>query len=142
MAEKKRTQSNKGNSAARRKGDSAGKKSQAATRAQAAQRQEDPSPIPTTIIAGIVMGAAALVLLAALFNMNGAIFTLLGDILDLRTWSSQAQLVMGTLLLMTPTVFFTFQRLFDWSERTRLYIADWFSAKWNKLFHRKRAAAN
>ncbi len=80
MAEKKRTQSNKGNSAARRKGDSAGKKSQAATRAQAAQRQEDPSPIPTTIIAGIVMGAAALVLLAALFNMNGAIFTLLGDI--------------------------------------------------------------
>ncbi len=80
MAEKKRTQSNKGNSAARRKGDSAGKKSQTATRAQAAQRQEDPSPIPTTIIAGIVMGAAALVLLAALFNMNGAIFTLLGDI--------------------------------------------------------------
>ena len=80
MAEKKRTQSNKGNSAARRKGDSAGKKSQAATRAQAAQRQEDPSPIPTTIIAGIVMGAAALVLLAALFNMNGAIFALLGDI--------------------------------------------------------------
>lgn len=69
-------------------------------------------------------------------------FTLLGDILDLRTWSSQAQLVMGTLLLMTPTVFFTFQRLFDWSERTRLHIAAWFSAKWNKLFHRKRAAAN
>ena len=69
-------------------------------------------------------------------------FTLLGDILDLRTWSSQAQLVMGTLLLMTPTVFFTFQRLFDWSERTRLHIAAWFSAKWNKLFHRKRTAAN
>ena len=80
MAEKKRTQSNKGNSAPRRKGEPAGKKSQASTRAQAAQRQEDPSPIPATIIAGIIMGAAALVLLAALFNMNGAIFTLLGDI--------------------------------------------------------------
>ncbi len=80
MAEKKRSQQNKGSSAARRKGENTGKKSQASTRAQAAQRQEDPSPIPATIIAGIIFGAAALVLLAALFGMNGAIFTLLGDV--------------------------------------------------------------
>ena len=80
MAEKKRTQPNKGGSAPRRKGEPAGKKSQTSTRAQAAQNQEDPSPIPATIIAGIIMGAAALVLLAALFGMNGAIFALLGDI--------------------------------------------------------------
>ena len=80
MAEKKRTQSNKGGSSPRRKGEPTGKKSQTATRAQAAQRQEDPSPIPATIIAGIIIGAAALVLLAALFDMNGAIFALLGDV--------------------------------------------------------------
>ena len=80
MAEKKRTQSNQGGSAPRRKGEPSGKKTKASSRAQAAQHQEDPSPIPATIIAGIIMGAAALVLLAALFGMNGAIFALLADI--------------------------------------------------------------
>lgn len=43
-------------------------------------------------------------------------FTLLGDILDLRAWTKEAMLVMGTLLLMTPTVFLAIQRFFDWCE--------------------------
>ena len=44
-------------------------------------------------------------------------FALLADILELhlRTW--EAGLIMATLLLMTPTVFFAVQRLFDWIDR-------------------------
>ena len=52
-------------------------------------------------------------------------FTLLGDILDLRTWSGEVRLVMGTLLLMTPTVFFTIQRLFDTVYDARFRLAAW-----------------
>ncbi len=43
-------------------------------------------------------------------------FTLLGQVFELRTGSIETKLVMGTLLLMTPTVFFAMQRLFDWGE--------------------------
>ena len=63
-------------------------------------------------------------------------FTLLGDILDLRTWSREVRLVMGTLLLMTPTVFFTIQRLFDTLYDARLRLAAWVTEKWRKLFQK------
>ena len=61
-------------------------------------------------------------------------FTLLGDILDLRTWSAEVRLVMGTLLLMTPTVFFTIQRLFDTLYDARLRLAAWAKETWHKMF--------
>ena len=61
-------------------------------------------------------------------------FTLLGDILDLRTWSGEVRLVMGTLLLMTPTVFFTIQRLFDTVYDARLRLAAWAKETWHKMF--------
>lgn len=61
-------------------------------------------------------------------------FTLLGDILDLRTWSGEVRLVMGTLLLMTPTVFFTIQRLFDTVYDVRFRLAAWVTEKWHKVF--------
>ena len=61
-------------------------------------------------------------------------FTLLGDILDLRTWSAEVRLVMGTLLLMTPTVFFTIQRLFDAVYDVRFRLAAWVTEKWHKVF--------
>ena len=61
-------------------------------------------------------------------------FTLLGDILDLRTWSREVRLVMGTLLLMTPTVFFTIQRLFDTLYDVRFRLAAWVTEKWHKVF--------
>lgn len=61
-------------------------------------------------------------------------FTLLGDILDLRTWSAEVRLVMGTLLLMTPTVFFTIQRLFDTLYDVRFRLAAWVTEKWHKVF--------
>lgn len=61
-------------------------------------------------------------------------FTLLGDILDLRTWSREVRLVMGTLLLMTPTVFFTIQRLFDTLYDARLRLAARVTEKWHKVF--------
>lgn len=61
-------------------------------------------------------------------------FTLLGDILDLRTWSREVRLVMGTLLLMTPTVFFTIQRLFDTLYDTRFRLVAWVTEKWHKVF--------
>ena len=49
-------------------------------------------------------------------------FTLLGGILELRTGSVQIRLVMWTLLVMTPTVFFAFQRLFDMGDRVWLWF--------------------
>lgn len=58
-------------------------------------------------------------------------FTFLGDFLTLRLESVQAGLMMLTLLLMTPTVFFAVQRLFDWGDRL-----------WQRLgclFRRRRA---
>lgn len=61
-------------------------------------------------------------------------FTLLGDILDLRTWSREVRLVMGTLLLMTPTVFFTIQRLFDTVYDARFRLVAWVTEKWHKVF--------
>lgn len=63
-------------------------------------------------------------------------FTLLGDILDLRTWSAEVRLVMGTLLLMTPTVFFTIQRLFDTVYDARLRLAARVTGTWKKRFQK------
>ncbi len=40
-------------------------------------------------------------------------FTVMGEFFELRIVSDQAMLVMATLLIMTPTVFFVVQRLFD-----------------------------
>ena len=44
-------------------------------------------------------------------------FTVLGDMFALTTGTVQTELVMLTLMLMTPTVFFAMQRLFDWGDR-------------------------
>ena len=44
-------------------------------------------------------------------------FTLLGGIFELRVGSMAAALVMTTLLIMTPTVFFAMQRLFDLGDK-------------------------
>ena len=67
-------------------------------------------------------------------------FTLLGDILDLRTWTDEVQLVMFTLLVMTPTVFFSIQRVFDWCEQSRLRLAAWCRGLWAKRpFQKKKA---
>jgi len=44
-------------------------------------------------------------------------FTALGQIFELRTTTVESKLIMFTLLLMTPTVFFAMQRLFDFGER-------------------------
>ena len=63
-------------------------------------------------------------------------FTLLGDILDLRTWSREVRLVMGTLLLMTPTVFFTIQRLFDTLYDVRFRLAARVTGTWRKRFQK------
>ena len=64
-------------------------------------------------------------------------FTFLGDILDLRTWSGQARLVMGTLLVMTPTVFFFIQRVFDTVYAARIRVFTWFRSKWYRIFRKK-----
>ena len=45
------------------------------------------------------------------------VFTRLGSFFELRTGTPQTGLLMLTLLLMTPTVFFAMQRLFDWGDR-------------------------
>ena len=68
-------------------------------------------------------------------------FTLLGDILDLRTWTDEVRLVMFTLLVMTPTVFLAIQRIFDWCEQTRLRFAAWCRGVWAKRPFRKKKKA-
>ena len=57
------------------------------------------------------------------------VFTLLGEIFELRSGSAQTKLLMLTLLLMTPTVFFAIQHLFDWGERIS-----------RRIFHRRKTA--
>ncbi len=46
-----------------------------------------------------------------------ACFTLFWGILELQTGSVGSRLIMFTLLLMTPTVFFAIQRIFDWGDK-------------------------
>ncbi len=57
-------------------------------------------------------------MLAALFGC----FTVLGNLFELYTGSIETQLVMLTLLIMTPTVFFAMQRLFDLGDAVYLWI--------------------
>ena len=49
-------------------------------------------------------------------------FTLLGSFFELQATSMGAKLVMATLLIMTPTVFFAMQRVFDWGDKIYLII--------------------
>ena len=49
-------------------------------------------------------------------------FTLLGSFFELQATSMGAKLVMATLLIMTPTVFFAIQRVFDWGDKIYLII--------------------
>ena len=54
------------------------------------------------------------------FAMSAALvgcFTLLGGIFELHIESTAVLLVMATLLIMTPTVFFAIQRVFDWGDK-------------------------
>ena len=44
-------------------------------------------------------------------------FTLLGSFFELHTGDIGVRVVMVTLLIMTPTVFFAIQRLFDWGDK-------------------------
>ena len=56
-------------------------------------------------------------------------FTLLGSFFELRTSLPSVQLVMATLLIMTPTVFFAMQRIFDWGDKIYLRIVSRFQKK-------------
>lgn len=49
-------------------------------------------------------------------------FTLLDGFFELETGSLAALLVMVTLMIMTPTVFFAIQRVFDWGDRAVDYL--------------------
>ena len=59
-------------------------------------------------------------------------FTWLGSFFELRASMLEVQLIMATLLIMTPTVFFAMQRVFDWFDKLVLWI--------RKLFRRKKKA--
>ena len=52
-------------------------------------------------------------------------FTLLGTFFELRAGETTTSLVMAALLIMTPTVFFAMQRLFDWGDKIFLRICAW-----------------
>jgi len=49
-------------------------------------------------------------------------FTFLGGLFDLHTGSAATALVMAALVIMTPTVFFAIQRLFDWGDKLYAWI--------------------
>ena len=61
-------------------------------------------------------------------------FTLLGSLFDLHTGSAATALVMAALVIMTPTVFFAIQRLFDWGDR----LYEWILAKGWQSWGRKK----
>ena len=44
-------------------------------------------------------------------------FTLLGNLFDLHAGTLETNLIMATLLIMTPSVFFAMQRIFDWGDK-------------------------
>ena len=48
-------------------------------------------------------------------------FTALGGLFDLWVGSAEATLVMVTLLIMTPTVFFAVRRIFDWIDKLMVW---------------------
>ena len=56
-------------------------------------------------------------------------FTALGGFLELRTGSAQTLLVMATLLVMTPTVFFAVQRLCDWGNKALAWLREKWKAR-------------
>ena len=64
-----------------------------------------------------IWGAMAVALLGC--------FTLLGSLFELRTGDVSTLLVMATLLIMTPTVFFAMQRVFDWGDRAWAWLRRW-----------------
>lgn len=84
-----------------------------------------------TVCAGILAIVGMMVLFQVCKPFNGfralvwnvmlvglvVVFTLLGELFQLRSGSLATKLLLLTLLLMTPTVFFTIQRIFDWGER-------------------------
>ena len=57
----------------------------------------------------IIWGAMAALLLVC--------FTLLGTLFELKAGGPDTQMVLVTLLIMTPTVFFAIQRVFDWGDK-------------------------
>ena len=108
----------------------------------AAQAYMDVFSIPSEQISTVCAALLAIVGLLVLFQTSkpfdkfrkliwGAMaaalvvcFTFLGNIFDLRTGTVEANLVMITLLIMTPTVFFAIQRLFDWGDKAYLWIRE------------------
>ena len=49
-------------------------------------------------------------------------FTVFGSFFELQSGGNASKLVMAVLLIMTPTVFFTVQRMFDWGDRIAAII--------------------
>ncbi|MBQ7800901.1 MAG: HAD-IC family P-type ATPase [Oscillospiraceae bacterium] len=106
----------------------------------AAQAYMDVFSIPSEQISTVCAALLAIVGLLVLFQTSkpfdkfrkliwGAMaaalvvcFTFLGNIFDLRTGTVEANLVMITLLIMTPTVFFAIQRVFDWGDKIYLWV--------------------
>ena len=56
-------------------------------------------------------------------------FTLLADFFELQSGDARSTLVAAVLLIMTPTVFFAIQRVFDWGDRVVAKIRQIFRPK-------------
>ena len=98
-----------------------------------------PAPGVATVCAGILAVVGMMVLFqvckpfdrfrkiiwaAMLVGLVG-VFTFLGELFELHAGGTANKLVMMTLLLMTPTVFFAMQRLFDWGDRVYGRVSQW-----------------
>ena len=98
-----------------------------------------PAPGVATVCAGILGVVGMMVLFqvckpfdrfrkiiwtAMLVGLVG-VFTFLGELFELHAGGTANKLVMMTLLLMTPTVFFAMQRLFDWGDRVYGRVSQW-----------------
>ncbi len=98
-------------------------------------KMEEVSTICTAILAvvgmlvlyqiSMPMGTWRKIVWGAMLAILVFCFTVLGTFLELRMESRQAGLVLVTLLIMTPTVFFALQRLFDWGDKMIAKIRTW-----------------
>jgi cation-transporting ATPase E len=56
-------------------------------------------------------------------------FTFLGSLFELQSSTDATLLLMANLLIMTPTVFFAIQRVFDWGDRFCAWVGSKFKRK-------------
>ena len=59
-------------------------------------------------------------------------FSVLAPFFELGGYDPKSGMIMAALIVMTPTVFFAVQRLFDWGDKVYLQIRNWYESRKDK----------